>query len=79
LGHGIKHSPSIRIESWVVINTASGGYDSECEDEMLDIVKHAGIVAEKRNSDFYFVGSIKNGFVPSTRQKVFDAIKSKKW
>ena len=44
---------------------------------MLDIVKHAGIVGEKRNSDFYFVGSIKNGFVPSTRQKVFDAIKGK--
>ena len=35
------------------------------------------VVGEKREGDLYFVGSIKNGFVPSTRQKVFDAIKGK--
>ena len=35
------------------------------------------IVGEKRNGDLYFVGAIKNGFVPATRQKVFDAIKGK--
>ncbi len=35
------------------------------------------VVGEKRNGDFYFVGSIKNGFVPLTRQRVFDAIKGK--
>lgn len=35
------------------------------------------VVGEKRDGDFYFVGSIKNGFVPSTRQKVLDAIKGK--
>ena len=33
------------------------------------------VVGEKRNGDLYFVGSIKNGFVRSTRQKVFDAVK----
>jgi len=33
------------------------------------------IVGEKRDGDFYFVESIKNGFVPSTRQRVFEAIK----
>src|SRR5207237_9192560 len=35
------------------------------------------VVGEKREGDLYFVGSIKNGFVPSTRQKVFDTIKGK--
>jgi ATP-dependent DNA ligase len=35
------------------------------------------VVGEKRNGDFYFIGSIKNGFVPATRQKVFDALKGK--
>lgn len=35
------------------------------------------VVGEKRDGDLYFVGSIKNGFVPSTRRKVFDAIKGK--
>jgi len=35
------------------------------------------IVGEIRNGDLCFVGSIKNGFVPSTRQKVFDAVKGK--
>ena len=33
------------------------------------------IVGEKRDGDLYFVESIKNGFVPSTRQRVFEAIK----
>jgi bifunctional non-homologous end joining protein LigD len=33
------------------------------------------VVGEKRGGDFYFVESVKNGFVPATRQKVFDAIK----
>jgi diacylglycerol kinase family enzyme len=31
----------------IVINTSSGGYDSECEDEMRDIVKNAVIVEPK--------------------------------
>jgi DNA ligase D-like protein (predicted ligase) len=35
------------------------------------------MVGEKRDGDFYFVESVKNGFVPSTRQNVFDAIKGK--
>ena len=35
------------------------------------------VVGERRNDDLCFVGSIKNGFVPSTRRKVFDAIKGK--
>jgi DNA ligase D-like protein (predicted ligase) len=35
------------------------------------------VVGEKRDGDFFFVESVKNGFVPSTRQKVFDAIKGK--
>jgi bifunctional non-homologous end joining protein LigD len=35
------------------------------------------VVGERRDSDFYFVESEKNGFVPATRQKVFDAIKGK--
>jgi DNA ligase D-like protein (predicted ligase) len=35
------------------------------------------VVGERRNGDLCFVGSIKNGFVPSTRQKVFNAIKGK--
>jgi ATP-dependent DNA ligase len=34
------------------------------------------VIGEKRDGDFNFVGSVKNGFVP-TRQKVFDAIKGK--
>ena len=33
------------------------------------------IIGEKRDGDFYFVESVKNGFVPSTRQRVFEAIK----
>lgn len=33
------------------------------------------VVGEKRDGDFYFVESVKNGFVPATRQKVYDAIK----
>jgi bifunctional non-homologous end joining protein LigD len=32
-------------------------------------------VGEKRDGHFYFVESVKNGFVRSTRQRVFDAIK----
>jgi DNA ligase D-like protein (predicted ligase) len=35
------------------------------------------VVGEKRDRDFFFVDSVKNGFVPSTRQRVFDAIKGK--
>lgn len=35
------------------------------------------IVGEKRDGDFYFVESVKNGFVPSTRQRVFESIKGK--
>jgi DNA ligase D-like protein (predicted ligase) len=35
------------------------------------------VIGEKRDRDFFFVDSVKNGFVPSTRQKVFDAIKGK--
>jgi len=35
------------------------------------------VVGEKRDGDFYFVEAVKNGFVPATRQKVFDAIKGK--
>jgi ATP-dependent DNA ligase len=35
------------------------------------------VVGEKREGDLFFVASIKNGFVPSTCQKVFDAIKGK--
>jgi DNA ligase D-like protein (predicted ligase) len=35
------------------------------------------VVGEKRDGDFFFVDSVKNGFVPTTRQKVFDAIKGK--
>ena len=33
------------------------------------------VVGEKRGRDFYFVESIKNGFVPATRARVFEAIK----
>ena len=35
------------------------------------------VIGEKRDRDFFFADSVKNGFVPSTRQKVFDAIKGK--
>jgi len=35
------------------------------------------IVGEKRDGDLCFVESVKNGFVPSTRRKVFAAIKGK--
>jgi bifunctional non-homologous end joining protein LigD len=35
------------------------------------------VVGEKRDGDLYFVGSIKNGSVPLTRQKAFDEIKGK--
>jgi ATP-dependent DNA ligase len=35
------------------------------------------VIGENRDGDFYFVESVKNGFVPATRQKVFDAIKGK--
>jgi DNA ligase D-like protein (predicted ligase) len=35
------------------------------------------VVGESRGGDFYFVDSVKNGFVPSTRQRVFEAIKGK--
>jgi bifunctional non-homologous end joining protein LigD len=35
------------------------------------------VVGEKREGYLYFVESVKNGFVPATRQKVFDAIKAK--
>jgi len=35
------------------------------------------VVGEKRDGDLYFVESVKNGFVPSTRRKVLDAIKGK--
>jgi DNA ligase D-like protein (predicted ligase) len=35
------------------------------------------VVGEMRDGDFYFVDAVKNGFVPATRQKVFDAIKGK--
>src|SRR4029453_14089892 len=31
----------------VIINASSGGYDSKCEDKMLDILKGAGIVEAK--------------------------------
>jgi DNA ligase D-like protein (predicted ligase) len=48
-----------------------GGYiPGRCGVEQL-------VVGEKRDSDFFFVDSVKNGFVPSTRQRVFDAIKGK--
>jgi ATP-dependent DNA ligase len=35
------------------------------------------VIGESRGGDFYFVDSVKNGFVPSTRQRVFEAIKGK--
>jgi bifunctional non-homologous end joining protein LigD len=35
------------------------------------------IVGERRRRDFYFVESVKNGFVPTTRRKVFDVLKGK--
>jgi DNA ligase D-like protein (predicted ligase) len=48
-----------------------GGYiPGSCGIEQL-------IVGEERDGDFYFVESVKNGFVPSTRQRVFAAIKGK--
>ena len=48
-----------------------GGYvpGRHCVDEI--------VVGERQEGGLYFVGSIKNGFVPSTRHKVFAAIKSK--
>jgi bifunctional non-homologous end joining protein LigD len=33
------------------------------------------VVGETRDGDFYFVEFVKNGFVPATRQKVFEAVK----
>jgi hypothetical protein len=50
----------------VVINTASGGYASECEDEMLDIVKHAGIVQPKIWCDE--ADQIERSFTEAARQ-----------
>jgi ATP-dependent DNA ligase len=35
------------------------------------------VVGEKRNGDFYFIDSVKNGFVPATRQRVFGVLKGK--
>ncbi len=35
------------------------------------------VVGEKRDGDLCYVESVKNGFVASTRRKVFDAIKGK--
>ena len=35
------------------------------------------VIGENRDGKFYFVESVKNGFVPATRQKVFDAIKGR--
>ena len=35
------------------------------------------VVGEKRDGDFYFIDSVKNGFVPTTRQRVFELIKGK--
>jgi bifunctional non-homologous end joining protein LigD len=35
------------------------------------------VIGEKRDGDFYFVESVKNGFVPATRRKVFDTVKGK--
>ena len=35
------------------------------------------VVGEKRDGDLYFVESVKNGFVPSTRRKVFDVLNGK--
>jgi bifunctional non-homologous end joining protein LigD len=33
------------------------------------------VVGEKRNRNLHFIDSVKNGFVPATRQRVFDAIR----
>jgi DNA ligase D-like protein (predicted ligase) len=35
------------------------------------------VVGEKRDGDLCYVESVKNGFVPTTRRKVFDALKGK--
>jgi len=35
------------------------------------------VIGDKRDGDFFFIDSVRNGFVPSTRQNVFDAIKGK--
>jgi bifunctional non-homologous end joining protein LigD len=35
------------------------------------------VVGEKRGREFCFVDSVKNGFVPSTRKRVLEAIKGK--
>jgi bifunctional non-homologous end joining protein LigD len=35
------------------------------------------VVGEERDGAFYYVEAIKNGFVPLTRQRVFDALKGK--
>jgi ATP-dependent DNA ligase len=34
-------------------------------------------VGEKRDGDFYFIDSVKNGFVPATRQRVSKLLKGK--
>lgn len=36
------------------------------------------IVGEKRDGKYYYVEAIKNGFVPATRQRVYEAIKDRK-
>ena len=35
------------------------------------------VVGEKRDGDFYFIDSVKNGFVPATRQRVYGILKGK--
>jgi len=44
------------------------------------ILGHAGVdelvVGEKRGRDLYFVASVKNGFVPATRKRILDEIRS---
>jgi ATP-dependent DNA ligase len=35
------------------------------------------VVGEKRDAHFYFIDSVKNGFVPGTRQRVFEVLQGK--
>jgi bifunctional non-homologous end joining protein LigD len=35
------------------------------------------VVGEKRDGDFYFIDSVKNGFVPATRQRVYGVLQGK--
>jgi ATP-dependent DNA ligase len=35
------------------------------------------VVGERRGREFYFVASVKNGFVPATRQRIYQAIKGR--